>query len=310
MARATASERAKRMLAILHLLQPGTELSLDTMADALGISSAELADDLETLSCCGLAPYTPDALVPVLVEDTVALVWGDLPALERAVRLSANQAHAVLAALQAAGLPADDPLCRKLVAATSADATDAERFERVLSSARAEGAQDVLKAASLALANRRVIRLSYQGAGESTPRERVVEPLGLVNERGHWYLEAFVRDAGSLRTFRLDRVRSIDVLPDRAPERALAPSGVAFVTTGLPVARIRLSTNEEVSARDWPGMRVVAQDETGVLIDVPYSGTTWVSRQVLSRLGAAEVLAPAELREAVRCLAEENSASS
>ena len=302
MSKDTAAERATRLLAILHLLRPGSRISLDAIADQLGITRAEAAEDLEALSCCGLAPYSPDALVPVLVDGEVAYVWGDLPALDKAIRLSEGQVRAVLTALQAAGLPAEDPLCAKLAAA-SVDADVAERIKRVLTSARDEASGDSLKAAALATEQGFVVRLVYQGIAEQQPRERIVEPVSLVNERGHWYLEAYARDSGALRTFRLDRVRAAEVLGERVPHRALSPSGAALVTDGLPLATVRLAPGEEVSSRDWPGAQVVSVDETGTVFTVPYAGTAWIARQILARLGAAEVLEPAEVRDAVRDLA-------
>ena len=306
---ATAAKRAERLLAILHLLEPNAEISLSAIASTLGTTPEEAADDLITLSCCGVAPYTPDVLVPISVEGQVAFVFGRLPALERRVRLSESQAHAVLAALQAAGLPADDPLCRKLVAAAPDGAVDAERFERVLSSEKAEGAERVLKLVSLAIAEKRVVSLTYQGMAEDEPRERIVEPVALLNERGHWYLEAFARDASALRTFRLDRARDCTVLSERAPERLVAPTGASIVTEGLPCAVVRLPSGDEPSSRDWPGMRVVSQDAEGTVLEVPYAGTAWIARQVVSRLGAAEILSPPEVRAAVRDLAAALSAT-
>ena len=310
MAKATASERATRLLAMLHLLRPDAEISLGAIADALGITPAEAADELVTLSCCGVAPYTPDALVPLSVEGDVAIVFGPLPALERAVRLSGNQAEAVLAALQAAGLGADDPLWQKLRSVATDDATDAERFERILASAPDDRTDETLKSASLAIAEGRVMSLSYQGSAETSPRDRVVEPVALLNERGHWYLEAYARDAGALRTFRLDRVRTCAVLPERCPDRSASPSGAAIATDGLPLATLRLDVGEEATSRDWPGMRVVSRDAEGTLIEVPYAGAAWIARQVLSRLGAATVIEPPEVRDAVRELAEANLAAS
>ncbi len=302
MGRDTAADRATRLLAILHLLRPGSRLSLDAIADQLGITRAEAAEDLEALSCCGLAPYSPDALVPVLIDGEVAYVWGDLPALDKAIRLSEGQVRAVLAALQAAGLPAEDPLCAKLVAA-SGDADAAGRIRRVLTSARDDASGEALKAAALATEQGFAMRLIYQGIAEQQSRERIVEPVSLVNERGHWYLEAYARDSGALRTFRLDRVRAAEVLGERTPHRALSPSGTALLTEGLPLALVRLAPGEEMNSRDWPGAEVVSVDDTGTVFTIPYAGTAWIARQIVARLGAAEMLEPAEVADAVRVLA-------
>ena len=302
MTRSLASTRAKRMLAILHLLEPGTRVSLQSVATALGITPAEVVDDLDLLACCGVAPYTPDALVPVLVDGEVVMVWGDLPALERAARLSPHEAHAVVTALGIAGVPAHDPLVGKLLAAVAAGEVSPEAVAQVLRAAPQDG-QPLLGTLALALAEGRVVQLEYQSAGSAEPSRRAVEPVSLVNECGTWYFEAFCRSAGALRTFRLDRIRSAEALHEVAPKRRLSPTGTAFVADGLPTARIRLAPGEEVPEREWPGVSVIEHGPDGTLVDVPYAGTEWIARQVVARLGAAEVIAPVEVRDAVRALA-------
>ncbi|MHB9004637.1 MAG: WYL domain-containing protein, partial [Coriobacteriia bacterium] len=108
---------------------------------------------------------------------------------------------------------------------------------------------------------------------------------------------------GSLRTFRVDRMREARVLDETIPERQLSPAGTAFASSGLPVARVRFHHGETVSDREWPGLRVVSTDPDGVItVEVPYSGTAWIARQVAARLGRAEVLEPTEVREAVLAL--------
>ena len=302
MSRTAASTRARRLLAILHLFAEDTEIPLEDLAAAVGSTPAELADDLETLSCCGVAPYSPDALVSIFVEDGMVTAWGALPALDRAVRLSAREAQALAVALQAAGMSADDPLPRRLLdaAAIDVDPVDLERVMRAAVSPDA-GAYRVL---ALALSRHTAVRIAYRRAGAMTDRERVIEPLALLNERGAWYVQAFCRSAGAARTFRIDRIRHAEDTGDTFVPRDLGTTGSAFSVDGLPLARVRLDAGEPVSEREWPGMR---PDETtgdgSVIVTVPYAGTAWIARQVTARMGSAEVLEPAELRDAVRALA-------
>jgi proteasome accessory factor C len=298
MPKPTASARARRMLAVLHLFEPGAEVPLESVADALGISSAEVVDDLDLLACCGVSPYTPDALVPVFVDGGIVMVWGDLPALEHPARLSAREAAAIVTALGVAGVPADDPLVSKLLEAAAGDVSPETLSQALL--AAPEGGQPALRTIALALTEGRVLRLTHQAAGRSELLERTVEPIALVNERGTWYLEAFCRLAGALRTFRLDRIKSAQMLDEAAPKRKLSPAGSAFVADGLPTARILLALGEEVTEREWPGVRIVEDGPDGTLVEVPYAGTGWIARQVAARLGAAEVVTPAEVRLAVR----------
>jgi proteasome accessory factor C len=305
MPKATASARARRLLAVLHLFAPGTSIPLTSIAESVGATPAEITEDLELLACCGVAPYSPDELLPIYIESGSVFVWGELPALDRAVRLSAAEAHALVTALAAAGMPKHDPLVSKLLeASAAADGIGEQMASLVRASVNPEGG-DLIKALTLALEQRRVVRIAYHGLGRDAAVPRRVEPMSLVHERGTWYLEAFCREAGALRTFRTDRIRSLEATEETFDLRPLSTSGTAFVTDGLPVARISLAQGQEFSSRDWPGGRMVESRPDGTMtVEVPYAGTGWLARQVLARLGEAEVLEPAEMRHAVSALAE------
>lgn len=58
--------------------------------------------------------------------------------------------------------------------------------------------------------HRRQARITYTGRGKAE-RERVVDPYGLVVNRMRWYVPAFDHDSGELRTFRVDRIRTVSV---------------------------------------------------------------------------------------------------
>lgn len=302
MARLSAAERARRLLALLHLLEPDIELSLADIARTLGISEEEAAEDLNLLSCCGLHPYTPDALVPLYIDDGVVRVFGVLPSLERPVRLTAGEARALASALELAGLAADTPLTTKLLENAAASEVSPDDVVRLLGSPLLPETGAALETLAAGLSERRCVRLTYRSA-ENRVTDRVVEPLGLVNEGAVWYLEAFCRMSGGLRTFRMDRVASAELLTEVFGERDLSPSGKAFSTEGLPLARIHATGGAVQTVGEWPGARVVEQSQASVVFEVPYAGTTWLSRQVVAAFGEAVVLGPAELREAVASLA-------
>lgn len=311
MAKPSATERARRLLAILHVFEPGTEVALSDVAEALGTDVDTVASDLEMLSCCGVAPYEADGLVPLYVENGVVTVFGELPALDEPVRLSAREASALFSALQAAGMSATDPLPKKLLAAAGTD-VDAAAIERQLRAAVAPGAGYTLGPLMFAQQQCRVVRIEYRAYGRLTETERTLEPMSLLQERGAWYVRGLVRETGKVQTFRVDRIRNARLTtetfaPCPPPAADTAPDS-SLSTEGLPVATVRLNTAEDYSERDWPGAWVTSIHEDGITLAVPYAGTAWVARQVAARLGGAEVLDPAELREAVAELAREELA--
>ncbi len=306
MTRVPADQRARRLLVLLHVLQPDSRIPLDALARMTGVSEPEIAADLELLSICAADQRDPTAFVPVFVEDGYVEVFGELPALEKAVRLSAAEARALAAALQAAGMDSTDGLLQRLLSAAANADIDPAQIEQVLRSAPGSLSADALKALALALEERRAVTIVYHGIGKISSGERTVEPLALHNERGAWYLQAFCRTAGSVRTFRVDRIRDATVTGERFEPREPSPLSAALAIDELPLARIRLQAGERVSDREWPGVRVVDRHADGsYVVEVPYAGTGWIARRVLARLGGAAVIAPAAVREAVADLAHD-----
>ena len=300
MPRPSATAQARRLLTLIGLLRPSTEMPLGELADAVGVPARQVASDLELLSVCGVAPYYPGDLVPLYVEGETVHVYGAMPALERRVRLSQTEARALAAALQAAGRDAGDSLVARLLGAASD--IDPREIERVIrtSTASDPGHQATL---ALAAAQRTAVRIGYQSGGTEEVTERIIEPLALLNERGTWYVEGFCRLAGEMRTFRIDRVCSAVPTGERFEPLEVPLPGTALATGELPRALVRLAPGTAVPDREWPGVRVVTEDGSGTLVELPYAGTAWIARQVASYLGAAEVLEPAAVRDAVAELA-------
>ena len=301
-----AADRARRLIALLGRLTEGTRVPLADLAAELDTSPAELAGDLVTLSLCGIAPYTPMELVPVLVDGEFVEVWGSIPAMRGPVRLSAAEAGALAAALAAAGFAADDPLVSRLLEASSAS-FDAEELARTLRTVGVGHDKATFELLADAIAKHEAVAIAYQREGTESPGVRTVEPLQLFADRGAWYLSAWCRKAGAYRTFRVDRIRGAEYNGDTFDPARRAPSSAspsAFSTDGLPVARLRFAPGEAFSEREWPGSSVAEQAADGSLVvEVPFAGTDWIARRVVARLGAVEALSPTEVRDAVGVVA-------
>lgn len=305
----TAYDRARRLLSLVHEFTPGTTVPLSDLAMRLGLSVAELESDLETLSCCGVAPYSPDALMPLYIEDGDLVVWGPPPALSRPVRLSANEARALVTALETAlGTSAEKtPLVMRLREVAMAAEPDAEELVRTIRMGASTTGPAALATVARALDERRAVHVSYLSAGEEEPRDRILEPFALLYERHTWYVEAFCRRVREPRTFRVDRIQRAVLLDEPATFESGAPAASAIPSHHENTALIALDDGEGFSARIWPGARMVTSPESDprVRVEVPYADPGWIARQVVARGGRAEVLAPESLRRAVAELALE-----
>ena len=288
--------RARRLLALMHHLEPDSVTPVAELAAALGVSEQELAADLELLSVCAADRYDPLTNVPLYVEDGLVHVFGKMPGLDRAVSLTPAEARALVAALQAVGRDSSDPLVATLVTASSGvDATEIESVVRAAVSPDA-GPYAVLASAA---ARRERVCIEYQGLGDPEPRARTIEPLAMQSERGVWYVHAFCRQAGALRTFRLDRIRTAEPIGKHFTPHHFDATGAVLPSESLPRAVVAFVPGVAPPEREWPGSRVVPTEGPGTVVEVPYAGTAWIAREVASYLGDAVVLEPFEVREAV-----------
>jgi predicted DNA-binding transcriptional regulator YafY len=307
--------RASRLLSMLILLQARGRMSAAALAREFEVSVRTVYRDADQLSAAG---------VPVFAERGRS---GGFRLLEgfgaRLAELTAGEAEALALSgvTQAAadlGLgdgarTARTKLLANLPPRTGASAARvAARFHLdPLPWYGRRAPPPALREVAAAVWSDRRIRLRYERwKGEV---RRTVTPLGLVMKAGAWYLVASVRSAP--RTYRVDAIRALDVLPATAQRpagfdlaRYWADASGAFEERLLSAtARVRLSATgvrllRDFHPRAWEAMQrqAPAADAQGrVEATIPFEHGAQGVRDAL-RMGAEmEVLAPAELRAAV-----------
>ncbi|CAN5716452.1 WYL domain-containing protein [soil metagenome] len=208
--------RADRLVATLLVLQSRGRVTAAQLAVELEVSVATARRDLEALAVAG---------VPVYPQPGRGGGWSllggartDLSGLNAAE----VQALFVLAGPGAAVVPEAKAALRKLVRAlpeTFRSDAEAAAAAVVIDPSgwgdRERGATGRAGELEQAVVRRRKVRLTYASTGKA-PSDRIVDPWGLVDKDGTWYLIAGT-DAGQ-RTFRVDRISGLEVL-DEAAER-------------------------------------------------------------------------------------------
>lgn len=170
-------------------------------------------------------------------------------------------------------------------------------------SADPEG-QPWLLAVQRAVAQRHVLQLGYRGR-ERAETMREVEPLGLVCYGGNWHLVAWCRLRGNVRHFRVDRIRTLESLPEQFPAREDFSlmrhlEECEARNAMLPVRVWFADGAQERARRETYATMVPEQARDG---GREFSFTTWslewLARWLLSFVGEAEVVEPAQLRDLV-----------
>jgi proteasome accessory factor C len=304
-------ERFARLVTLASILieagRASRRLQFTEVCEALQVSDAELREDVNVLNVVNFGGGSYVLYAEVHDDGTIEVdpePYSDNFA--RPARLLPVEAKALVAAIDLIGdhLPegALNSARDKIVAALGADPM--EQGLQVASGAGDDSA--IARVVSRAIAESHLLRLEYYKANEDEFSERVVEPYALINGREGWYVASYDPAREAVRHFRLDRVKTAEVL-DRAftrrPEVDPAADVEGWPSTGeveaSRVARVWISPDRARWSRE---QRRVAQDlaDGAIVVELPYKGTDWLVREVLAEAGDAVVLSPPEARDAVR----------
>ena len=216
--------RSDRLLSIMLLLQTHGQLPASDLAARLEVSARTIMRDVEALSASGVPVFTvrgPQggiALLPGFRTDVTGLTADESRAL---FVLLSGSAHADLGLGQALG-----SALRKVMAALPAShRPDADLTSRriLIDPVRWRGtpgpgdpAPDLTAFQQATFTDRR-LRLRYRHGRDRRVRTYTVDPYGLVNKAGVWYLVA--DHDGEPRLFRADRALSAAVLTEPVRRR-------------------------------------------------------------------------------------------
>ncbi|MBT9560808.1 MAG: YafY family transcriptional regulator [Myxococcales bacterium] len=312
--------RASRLLSILTTLQARGQVTAQALADEAGVSLRTIYRDMDALSAAGIPVYSERGaeggyrlldgyrvrLNGLSPREAETLFLGGLAGPAADLGLGAVMAAAQLK-LQAA-------LPQELRA--SAERMQA-RFHLDTPSWFGEADRPVhLQSVADAVWNQTRLQIRYQSW--KAEKIRVVEPLGVVLKGGAWYLAGAVD--GSVRTYRVSRIRELAVLDQRFERPAdfdlaaywneatqrldadlhpnlatlrVSPWGeTLLMAASSPYVKSRMVFSETTDADGWKH------------VTVPVGSSRHAAYELL-RLGPdAEVLDPPELRATIRALVD------
>lgn len=298
--RETAAARLSRLLALVPWLERHPGVSISEAAGHFGVGADELERDLWLTICCGLPGHGPDQLIDIQFWDedgTIRVI--DPQTLDRPLRFTAAEAMSLLVGLR---MLAQVPGSHDRAALASATAkleaaTDTAQGSAVVLD---DPTDDIAAQLSVAVAERRAVRLVYAGASRDEVTQRVVEPEEIVRHAGRSYLAAWCRDAGAQRTFRLDRVRALEILDEVVDANPARPAASHVAPTEGVRVRLRVAPRSrwvlEAFGASQPPMPDQGPQEATVVVADP----GWLVRIVLSQAGGVEVLEPLDVRRQVR----------
>lgn len=297
--------RADRLVATLLLLQARGQITARELAAELEVSEKTARRDLEALAMAGIPVYSQPgrgggwSLLGGARTDLSGLTAAEARTLFLLVGPSATIAPEAKAALRKLVRALPETFRAEAEAAAAAVRIDPSEWGRRASHRPA--ALDVIQEATIAGLQ---IRLGYRDR-DGNESERLVHPLGLVQKGSVWYLVA--NTDGGLRTFRVSRVRAVEVtdLPvERPPDFDLDR---AWSEISERVQRLR--TSQRATLRGPRDRLWLLTDEFGDDVGEPVDvgdgivdvviGTNsleWLGERIAGLGTAFEVIDPPELR--------------
>jgi proteasome accessory factor B len=163
-----------------------------------------------------------------------------------------------------------------------------------------------------AVRDRRPVTFAYRAVGRTDATRRVLEPWGVVNRRGHWYVAGHDRGREATRVFRLSRIdgpvklsgpAGSVVVPDGTDVRALVEEfgkSPERGAGGRTTATLRVRAGAGHGFRRRPRSIEPDPDRPGWdIVTVSFAEERWYAEYVASFGPDVVVLDPPDLRDAV-----------
>ncbi len=298
-----AESRLSRLLVLLPWLMERREVPLAEVAATFRMTPREVEAELELAAMCGVPPFV-DELIDVFIDDETVFVG--VPRLfTKPLRLTAPEGFALLTAGRAAmQLPGADPASAlgrglaKLAAALGEDADDSALVVDLAATPMVE---------AFVAATKRVerLRIRYWTASRDETTERELTPRRVFHERGEWYVAGDDHRSGEYRTFRVDRVESVehtgtfdDPPDDRFADEGPPDSSVAWAADGsLPRVTVRLRPPARWVVEEYPVDSATERGDGTIEARFAVVSERWLERLLLRAGTDAEVVEPATWRD-------------
>ncbi len=295
--------RLSRILALIPyvLANPGVEV--DEVMERFGYTLAELSRDLNSVFVCGLPGYGPGDLMEAYIdEDEVVIDSADY--FSRAPRLTSTEALGLLSAALAVaasgqGTEALDSAIKKLTAVLLPEAGDALEVDLAAVS-------DEVRALRGAAKSLNAVEITYRSLSREETTTRTIEPWTVFTTLGNWYVIGHCRMVDDSRTFRIDRIKDITVLPDTfVPPPQLPEPGVGYTPSDGDIsAVIELSPQSRWVLEYYP-VEVVKETARATTIRFSSPDAELPARLLLRLGGAAKLKEGAEVAARVEQLGDQ-----
>lgn len=306
--------RANRLLSLMFLLQSKGRMTAEGLAEALDVSKRTIYRDIEALNLAGIPIYTQDGRNGGIFLDKHYRI--SLNSLGRE-EIQSLFIYGTQGPISDIGLhdAIENALLKLMAALPTRYRDEAERMrQRVhFDSSQWFYQRDVSQWMPLllqAVFEDRKIQLRYL-RGDTTISERIISPYGVVAKLDIWYLVAMT-DEGAMRTFRVSRFQSLQVLDEMFERSASFDLADYWKESARHYEELKPRYIVKLRvAPDSPGVIRYLSEAYGAQVDSPDAqgwtpltlslGAMQEARMVVMAMGnRIEVVEPQELYDEVR----------
>ena len=288
--------RINRLFEIVYLLIDKKTMTATELAAHFEVSKRTILRDIDTLATAGIPVYTSQGKGGgIFIHDKFVINKTVLSEDEQKQILFALQGISATKHIEAQGVLSR---LRSLFEKTDSDWIEVD-FSRWGNSATDKAKFDILKNAII---REQAISFTYSSSyGETTDRR--VYPLKLAFKSNAWYLQAFCVTKNDYRTFRISRMRKVDIVPetfDSAAFQAPEIDPAECQPTNHIDVKLRFSPHAVYRAYDEFDERNIVKNNDGSLtVSMGVPDDQWLYCYVLSFGDHIEVLEPRSVREEI-----------
>lgn len=290
----------ERLFELVYLLQSRGSMTAQELAERFEVSTRTIRRDVDALSGAGIPIVTQRgagggiSLLPGFVLDRSTLTQNErsemLAGLRSMASLGGSEAGSALTKLGGLYPEAQPSWLEADFSPWGSGPTQKRVF-------------DTLKTAIL---QRRQVRFTYYGAS-GPPTQRTVDPVRMVYKASAWYVQAFCRLRGEMRTFKVCRITAAALLADTfALDNAHLPPPVE-VQDCPSMVHLELLFSPEAAHRVYdlfdPEM-VTARADGRLFVTASYPNDGWVRGMLLGFGEDVVVLSPPSFQRELAAVAK------
>lgn len=303
------TERINRILFILSYVSKNQGITLQELAERVGMRPKQLMKELDFMLLIGKPPFRPDDYVDIYVEEQKVYIEYD-QMLNRPLRFTRPEALALLISLKLLDPEVDPKAVQSLkrtiekVISTSLDPT-ARLEDRIVLDQPSRPVSRHFTLLRQAIEEHHKVAIEYYSLTRDATNQRVIHPYFLMKNLGYWYLTGHCEMRKDVRTFKFERILCVELHQEdfSTPQDLDINKYKKNFLKSMGPNKVEIYFGPQVAPwikERWGSSATRKGKDGGVVLTLASETLEYPSRLVLSFTPHAEPVAPPELIEKVR----------